>query len=279
VYASFATGDIGCFDMSGTLQWSKGLGLPENMYGHATSLLVYQNMLIVQYDQAWAEDGLSKLLALDVASGDTIWETSRDVPNSWSTPMIARAGGRDEIITCSNPWVIAYAPDNGEELWRAECLSGDVAPSPTLAAGMVIVAMDGTGCTAIRPGGSGTVTDTHLAWNWYGSLPDTCSPVGTDEFVFLLATWGALSCVDARTGELLWEQQFDASFNASPAVAGDSLYLLSDTGTMYVVKIAYTYELIGEGVVGEECDATPAFADGRMVIRGAEHLFCIGSDG
>jgi len=276
VYAIFATGDVGCFDMDGQSIWSKSLGVPDNTYGHATSLLAHKGMLLVQFDQESEEAPRSKLLAFDAATGRTAWEADRDVPTSWTTPMIVSADGREEIITCANPWVIAYDPADGRELWRAECLSGEMAPSPTVAAGMIVVAMDGASCTAIRPGGSGDVTDTRIAWSFAGMLPDICSPVGTDEFVFLLSTYGYLTCLNTQTGEMLWEQQLEGSFKASPVVAGDRLYLLGDDGKMLVLRPGSSFELLGEGTVGEGCEATPAFAPERMFIRGVKHLFCVG---
>ncbi len=276
VYAIFATGDLGCFDMGGKSVWSRSLGVPDNIYGHATSLLVHRGMLLVQLDQESEEEPRSRLLALDAATGKTTWEAQRDVPASWATPLIVTVDGHEEIITCANPWVIAYDPADGRELWRAECLSGDVAPSPTVVAGMIGVAMDGSSCTAIRPGGSGDVTTTHIAWSFSGMLPDICSPVGTDDFVFLLSTYGYLTCLSTRTGEMVWEQQLEGSFKASPVVAGDHLYLLGDDGKMLVVKVGNGFELLGEGMVGESCEATPALASGRMFIRGAEHVFCVG---
>lgn len=279
VCAIFATGDLGCFGMDGQPGWSKSLGVPANSWGHATSLLIHNGMLLVQYDQESDDVPKSRLLALDAATGKTTWEAKRDVPASWATPLIVTVDGHEEIITCANPWVIAYDPTDGRELWRAECLSGDVAPSPTVADGMIIVAMDGSACSAIRPGGSGNVTSTHIAWSFYGMLPDICSPVGTDEFVFLLSTYGYLTCVNAQTGEMVWEQQLDGAFKASPVIAGDRLYLLGDDGKMLIIKPGNSFELLGEGKVGEGCEATPAFAPGRMFIRGVEHLFCVESGG
>lgn len=276
VCAIFATGDLGCFGMDGQPDWSKSLGVPANIWGHATSLLIHKGMLLVQFDQESEEAPRSRLLALDVATGKTTWEATRDVPASWATPLVVTVDGHEEMITCANPWVIAYDPTDGRELWRAECLSGDVAPSPSVADGMIIVAMDGSACSAIRPGGRGNVTATHIVWSFYGMLPDICSPVATDEFVFLLSTYGYLTCVNAQTGEMVWEQQLDGVFKASPVIAGGRLYLLGDDGKMLIIKPGNSFELLGEGKVGEGCEATPAFAPKRTFIRGIEHLFCIG---
>jgi outer membrane protein assembly factor BamB len=123
------------------------------MYGHASSLVIHRNLLLIQLDQARTEDKLSKLMAIEATSGRTVWEKQRPVPDSWATPIVINTGGREEIITCGNPWVIAYAPTTGEELWRVKCLSGDVAPSPVYSKGLVYVINAYELLIAIRPGG------------------------------------------------------------------------------------------------------------------------------
>ncbi|MGB9596860.1 MAG: PQQ-binding-like beta-propeller repeat protein, partial [Candidatus Poribacteria bacterium] len=130
VYAIFANGDLVSFDFNGNLVWAKNLGTPKSMYGYASSLLMHKGLLIVLYDQGGTDENLSKIMAFDSSSGSLVWETKRPVPNSWATPIVINTGKRDELITTGNPWVISYNPDNGTELWRAKCLSGDIAPSP-----------------------------------------------------------------------------------------------------------------------------------------------------
>ncbi|MHC4632464.1 MAG: outer membrane protein assembly factor BamB family protein, partial [Planctomycetota bacterium] len=153
VYAIFANGDVVCFDFDGGQIWARSVGPLNNMYGHASSLVIHRNLLLIQLDQARTEDKLSKLMAIEATSGRTVWEKQRPVPDSWATPIVINTGGREEIITCGNPWVIAYAPTTGEELWRVKCLSGDVAPSPVYSKGLVYVINAYELLIAIRPGG------------------------------------------------------------------------------------------------------------------------------
>ena len=137
VCAIFANGDLVCFDVEGDRIWARGLGPIENGYGHASSLVIYRNMLLVQLDQEETEDGAtrSKIVALDASTGRTVWQTARPVSSCWTTPIVIHAAGREQIITASVPWVIAYDPGSGEEVWRAEGRDGDVVPSPTSAGG------------------------------------------------------------------------------------------------------------------------------------------------
>ena len=116
--------------MTETSFWSKSLGIPNSTYGHAASLLVYKDMLLVPMDQGEAKAGRSKLLALDDTRVLSSGRRAAPVSNSWTTPIVIRWAGRDQVVTESNPWVIAYDPKDGTELWRVGGLDGDVAPSP-----------------------------------------------------------------------------------------------------------------------------------------------------
>ncbi len=275
VYAIFANGDLICFDFDGKQIWARNLGPFDSMYGYASSLNMYQNLLIVLLDQGGAEDGISEIIGIEGTSGKTVWETARPVPNSWATPIIIDTGEREEVITCGSPWVIAYQPATGEELWRAKCLGGDIAPSPVYGNGLVFVTNTYEVLAAIRPGGQGDVTETHIAWTAEDGLPDICSPLTNGELVFLLETYGLLTCYDARDGTKVWEQDLDEAFTASPSLAGDNLYFLTDDGIMIIIEASREFREIGRSKLGENFEACPAFLDGRIYIRGEENLYCI----
>jgi outer membrane protein assembly factor BamB len=282
VFAMFTNGDVGAVDFTGELAWARSLGLPDSSYGHASSLSVYRNMLLIQFDQGDSgKRGKSKLLALDTSTGETVYEVPRPVPNSWTTPIVLHHAGRDQLITCADPWLIAYDPADGSEIWRAECLSGDCGPSAVAVGGVVYVGNEYCVITAIRADGKGNVTDTEqMLWTAEDGLPDTCCPLATSEYLFLLATWGMLTCFDAKTGDLLWEKEFDVDgFTSSPGWAAGRVYLFSDGGKGWVIEPAReegAVKVIAENDLGEECVTSPAFQDGRIYIRGKEHLISIG---
>ncbi len=276
VYAIFATGDIGCFDFDGKSIWTRSLGIPDSSYGYASSLAIYRNLVLIQYDQGGPEDGKSRLIGLDGFSGQTVWETKRPVPNSWSSPIVTEIGNQVQLLTCGDPWVIAYDPAMRTELWRAKCLSGDIAPSLIYANGLVFALEPYSKLVAIRPDGRGDVTETHIAWSVEEGAPDICSPVSNGELIFLLATDGLLSCCKVADGKRLWEQDLRENFWASPSLVGDMLYLLTEKGVMLIVQAGPEYKELTRCELGEECRASPAFADGRIYIRGLENLYCIG---
>lgn len=277
VYAIFVTGDVGCFDFNGRKVWEKSLGIPDSSYGYASSLAVYRNLLLIQYDQGGIEDGLSALIALDGFSGQIAWQTKRPVGNSWSSPIVARIGEQAQVITCADPWVIAYEPAKGTEIWRAKCLKGDIAPSPIYSNGLVFAVEPYSKLVAVRTGGAGDVTKTHIAWSNEDAGPDICSPASNGQFVFLLATEGLLSCHKISDGTKLWEHDFQEYFRASPSLVGSKLYLLSEKGRMFIIEAGPAYKELTKCELGENCHASPAFADGRIFIRGMQNLYCIGS--
>lgn len=273
--AIFATGDIACFDCDGALLWKLCLGIPENVYGHASSLALSDRGVVVQYDQGNAKSKKSRIMTLDIKTGNAIWETSRPVGASWASPIVVTRNGKQEIMTCADPWVIAYDAETGGELWRAECLSGEVAPSPTFAGNKVYAVAPDQRLVAIQAGGSGDVTDSHVLWSSDEASLDVCTPVSHGDWVYTLASYGCLSCFNVRNGNLVWEEDLEVKCFASPSLAGDALYLLGRDGTIVMLEAGGTYKILGKSALGEKCYASPAFVNGRIYIRGAKHIYCI----
>ena len=278
--AWFANGDVVCLNLAGKELWARSLGIPENSYGHATSPIIYKNLVLLKFDQASAGDGKSKVLALDSTSGKTIWEKPRKVPNSWSTPILISHAGRDQLITTADPWVVAYAPSDGAELWRVECLFGDHGISPVFAAGLVQTGNEYCDWSAIKPDGSGNVTETHVAWTAEDGLPDTVSPLANDEFLILMTAYGAITCYDVKTGEMLWEEDLGEQITSSPSFVGKNVFIFSktDDGKCWVIEPTRdACRRISESSLAEPCVTSPALQDGRFYIRGQKNLFCIGN--
>ncbi len=276
VFAMFANGDVACFDLDGKQQWARSLGTPVNIYGHAASLAVWRDLLIIQFDQGSdAEDGLSALWALNVEDGKRVWRTDRGVPNSWSSPIIVNTGKRHEIITAANPWVVSYAPEDGKKLWSVKCLSGDVGPSPIYAGGLVFVANDGAGLHAIQPARPDEGIEAAVLWTAHEGLPDTVSPVSDGKQVLVVTSWGTLTCYDARTGQKAWSHELEVSVDSSPVIVGGRVYLTDTVGTTHIFELGASFKAVGTGSVGEPVHATPAFVDGSIYVRGAKHLYCI----
>jgi len=181
------------------------------------------------------------------------------------------------LITCGEPWVIAYEPATGAELWRASCLAGQIVSSPVCANGLVYVVSPDNKLAAIRPDGRGDVTGTHLVWTAEGALPSIPSPVCNGELLWLVDTGGVVTCYDAKSGQKAWEKDLGASFQASPTIVGNTLYLLSDGGSLLALEAGRQYAPSGRIELGEQCLASPAFCRDRLYVRTKHHLVCLGS--
>ena len=267
VYAIFATGDVACWDVDGNRIWGRNLGLPTNHYGHSSSLITHRNLLLVQFDDSSG----GRLLALESRTGNQIYDKSRDVQISWASPVLVDTGSRTELILNSNPAVISYDPLSGRELWRVDCMMGEVAPSPAYADGLVFVVNEYARLAAIRVGDTA-----ELAWEFDDYLAEVASPVATADFLIVATSFGAVACFDSKTGEELWVHDFDEGFYASPIIAGDLVYLMDMNGLTHIAKAAREFQLVAQSPLGEHAMATPAFANNRIYIRGTKHLFCIG---
>ena len=271
VYALFPTGEIAAFDFSGKQVWARNIGPLDNMYGYAASLAIYQDRLLIQIDRGQPEDGQSKMLALDTRTGEPRWEVKRDVAGSWSSPVVLDINGQPQLITCANPFVIAYNPVDGKELWRNKCLESDVAPSPILAENMIVAVAPNTAIIGLHPG------TMDIAWKVEEGVPDATSPVSDGQRVYIVNSEGLLSCFNLQTGKVVWKQELEDTFYASPAIAGNALILVSRKGVAWVLEPGDEYKELGKGELGEECCASPVPVGKRLLVRGKKNLFCIES--
>ena len=276
VYAIFANGDLAALTLDGTPAWAKNLGVPKNQYGHATSLAIWQGKVIVQLDQGDDASGHSRLTAFDGATGKVVWETPRKVPGSWASPIIVETAGKTQIITAALPSLIAYDFADGSELWKADVLEGEVAPSPLLVGGLVCVASPSNKLIALRPDGSGDVTQTHIAWTCEENIPDVTSPASNGELVFYITSSGLLTCLDAKDGKKLWDHDFSTEVQASPGIAGNRVYIVATDGHAWVVEAGREFKELGHGALDDQFFASPAFIGGRLYLRGNASLYCLG---
>lgn len=275
-YAIFANGDLAAFDFEGNRVWARNLGLPENFYGHTASLALWENRLIVQMDQSSEDENKSRLIALDSATGQSIWEKNRPVDASWTSPIVVDAAGKNQILTLSVPWAIAYDAMDGSELWRLGGISGEVTSSPIFAAGLFFVTSPFETLYAINPDGQGDITETHVVWSSDEWVPDICTPVSNGDLLFTLMTSGLLTCYDVADGKKQWEHDFDMEFQASPAIVDNRLYLFGYTGKVLVLEVSRHIKELTSSDLAETIYASPAFAQDRIYIRSTESLFCLG---
>lgn len=266
VCAVFANGNLACFDMDGKLIWSKNIGVPESSYGYSSSLLIYNETLLLQFDST----SKISLLGFELGTGNQQWETLRSGRAVWSSPVLAEFDGKPEIIINGNPSVSSYDPLTGKLLWEVECMSGDVAPSVAVNSTMTYAVTDYAKLVGIKPGTAATIT-----WEDNTFTPDVSSPVATDEYLFLSTGNGDVACYNAVKGDTLWTHYFQNPFYASPIVADEMVYFLDRSGEMHIVSAGAKFSLVAESPLGEGTDCSPAFSDNKIYIRGHKNLYCI----
>ena len=267
VCAIFATGDIICADMDGKQLWAKNLGVPEINYGYASSLLIYGSTVIVQYDQ----QKTGKVLALDLATGVERWSKNRtEKYGTWSSPVIAYVNNIPQLVLMGNPAITAYNPNNGEQLWRVECMSGEVAASPCSANGIIFGASEHAKMVAING------IDGSVLWDSHEFLPEVSSPVATKDNLYVATVYGIVASFDTQTGALRKEHELDGSaFYSSPIIAEGKIYLFDVDGKMFVFTADDEFRLINSFATGENTFATPAFTDGRIVVKTEKSIYCV----
>ncbi len=266
VFALFGTGDIIAFTHEGTRLWARNLGVPANHYGHSSSLLTWNGKIFVQYD---TQRG-SKVLALDAITGQTVWETARTTNVSWASPILVPVNGTYQLILSADPYVAAYDIITGKQLWSVDCMSGEVGASPTFGGGLVFAANEYATMVAINP------VSGKMIWENRYYLPEVASPVYHNGLLYIATTFAVIACFDAKTGEFIWELDAQNGFYSSPVVVDGKIYFFDLEGQAYIIRPGRVPHLISSPLLGERVYSTPAFADGKIYIRGKNNIYAIG---
>ena len=266
ICAIFGTGDLMCADMNGKRIWAKNIGVPDNHYGYASSLLTLGNLLFVQYDNRVGK----RVIAFDITTGAERWSKNRpDKDMSWSSPIIVYINNTPQLVLMGCPSITAYNPTNGEQLWRVESFMGEVCSSPCSANGIVFGASDHSKMVAIN------AADGSLIWDSYDVLPEVASPVAYGENIFVATTYGVVASFNAQTGELRVEHELGQGFYSSPIIAEGKIFLFSNDGKMHIFTADNEFKLLDSFDTGEEVYATPAFTDGMLVVRTQKSIYCV----
>jgi outer membrane protein assembly factor BamB len=279
VYAWFGTGQLVALTVDGKPAWERHLGREiapfDIQWGHSTSPVLHGDLLLLLCDQPSA----SYLLALDKRTGQERWKADRGKGRfSYSTPLIVRTPTRTEVIVNSNERVDAYDVATGAPLWHVGEANRFPVPSPIVHDGIIYMSRGYRSGPffAIRPGGSGDVSTSHVLWHVPTGAPYVSSLVYDGGRVYMANDVGVLTAVDARSGERVWQERIDGVFSASPVAAGGHVYFASENGDTIVVKSAAKPAVVGKNPIGERTIASPAIAGGRIYLRTDLHLFAIG---
>ena len=289
VYVVFGTGQTVALTMDGNEVWSRHLGEEYGrftiVWGHASSPVVYQDLLILQCDHSSDRflDGDQAsgayLVALDTRTGEERWKVERG-PDlfSYSTPFVVPGPDGDELVLNSSQRVDAYDPGTGEHLWHTGGPNLFPVPVATYGDGAVYTSR-GTPSgpyMKIRPGGRGDVTETHVDWRIPTGAPYVSSLLYYDGLLYMANGGGIFTCVDAATGERVWRERFGGAYSASPLAADGRIYFFSETGETIVLASGRDPVVLARNDLATRVIASPAISDGQIFVRTDRHLVAIG---
>ncbi len=293
VFAMTGAGALKGFDVSGRELWArdfqKEYGPFGLNWGYGSSPLLLDDALYVEVLHGMNTDDPSYVLSIDTATGKTEWKVERpttavrESPDAYTTPTVARAAGKVEIVVTGGDVVTGHDPASGKELWRASGLNPEKNPnyrmvaSPVALGDLVIAPSRVRPMLAVRAGGKGDVTETNRVWS-FDQGPDVPTPASDGDFLYVVTDKGMLWCLDPKTGKAHYgpERLRVATYSASPLVADGKVYVTSEEGVTSVVRSGPAFEVLAENALDDFTLASPVPARGRILLRTSRHLYCVG---
>jgi hypothetical protein len=278
IYVSFLDGQdvvVAAYDFNGKQIWLKRPGTFSSPHGYSCSPVLFEDKVIINGDS----QGDSFVVALSKTDGHIIWKVPHERPShSFSTPIIRKMAGKMQMIFCGNREIASYNPDNGSRYWYVNGPSEDFCSSPVYneKSGLVLVssAWPIRNLVAVRPDGQGDVTNSHVVWQSRKGAYYVASPVCTDDYLFTTMTTGEVHCIEAANGKILWVEDLGLQYS-SPVLANGLVYMPNDEGVITVIKPGPKFNYIAKNSIGERMNASPAISNGKIYLRGYQHLFCI----
>jgi outer membrane protein assembly factor BamB len=280
VYTAFRVGEeivVAAHNFAdGKQLWRVKAGTHVGEWGFSNEPVLYGDKVILDGDGK----GDSFLIALNREDGRTLWRVSRTHRGiSYSAPLIREMAGRIQLVQCGDRSVTSFDPETGKVFWTVDGPSQEFAATPCYSekAGLVYVSSSWPDrhLLAIKPDGTGDVTQTHIAWRDKQGAPYIPSLIVAGDFLFSVNVTGVAFCYEAATGKVLWQEKL-GRHHASPVLISGLLFFINDGGEVNVIKPGPTFDRIAKYELGEPCYASPAISDGQVFLRGFQHLFCLG---
>jgi len=261
----------------GSIQWTNKELVYAPVHGSGGSPVLQDGKLVVVCD------GSSQpfVAAIDAETGKTAWKTPRSVEarvsHSFATPLVAIVEGKTQVLAPGPDHLAAYDSISGIELWRVKAPGWSVVPQPVIGHGLVIYNhdYDHPELIAVKLGGSGDVTESHIVWRVQRGAPSSPSPLLVGDELYFVSDNGIASCVNAKTGERHWSERLSGNYSASPIFANNRVLFLNEDGLASWIELGQQFKLSGTNEVPGRTFATPAFSNGAMYLRTDEQLYKI----
>ena len=283
IYLHFGVHGTACLDTAtAKTLWTREDFSCDHFRGPASSPIVVDELLVLTFDGV----DVQYLVALDKLTGKTVWKRDRktvfdtdetDYHKAYSTPAIISVQGKRQLVSPGAGAVMAYVLTTGEEIWRVRSGGMNAAALPLFGNGLVYAtsAAGGYQLYAVRPDGHGDVTDTHVAWKFDKNVPTRSSQILVGERLFMISDAGVISCVDAKSGQSVWQKRLGGAFSASPLLAEGHIYFFGEDGEVPVVAAADEYKLLANNHLGDGFMASPAVYANSLILRSRTHLYRI----
>ncbi len=267
---------VAAYDFSGQQQWLVRPGPFSSKHGYCSCPVLFEDKVIVNGDH----DGEAYLVALERATGKTLWKVDREnKTRSYSTPIIRQIDGRTQMVLSGSKCVASYDPHDGSRHWILDGPTEQFVASVVYNGKLLFLTagFPELHIMALRPDGSGNVTETHVAWRTRKGAGYVPSPIAVGEYFLVVSDGGIASCFQAENGNRLWMERLGTHFSSSPVTAGGLVYFSSDEGNTTVVRPGEKLDVVAENKLGEYCYASPAISHGQILWRGEKHLLCVGA--
>lgn len=290
VYACFGDGSFAAVDFAGSVVWTNREHKFYGEHGLASSPILHRDLLIMARDGSsegedkklgWQKPwDQSYVLALDTKTGRDKWKGKRGLSRiSHGVPTIWEHDGTAEVISEAGDVVQGFNAQTGERLWSSKVTGEGKVPSTVMGDGLVFTAGGWGGKETIKAfklGGRGDLNETNLVWEQRKGMPKVPSMIYLKPHLFAITDGGVATCMQADTGELIWQERVGGNFSASPVTAEGRIHFLGDNGETTIIAAGPEFKVLAKNPLGEKVQASVAISQSRLYIRTDRNLFCIG---